>query len=519
MATINLRNEGNEPGTAWLNLTLDPYLEFWNASATASGSGTDIRFTFVSLPVGTRALFLNVTVVPGAPDRRDAGIGGTLTYADGFGNLKGLILVGPDSVQVTAPRISPSLTPGIATIEAGTRFTFTIYHANAGTGVAGDVWLKLTLPVSLLYVADTSDGVRTIVGSSYTWHWSDVAPGPRSLDIQFIAKLTVVDRSSANLSFVLEYTDANGNRRNDTTALARADFAAPAFELTLTSDRADVPAGGTYAYTVRVRNVGSTNARYLWLLDSVDERLEIVSFTSRVTATGGPDLNWTFPEVLPNQEEVVTLVVRVLGNVESRTPISNVVEAHYTNGAGDVIGYVRSTPVTIVVAVDAMPLLYIVLAGLAAGSAAVVVMYRRMNVAIEEVFLVYRDGILMYHLSRSLVQDRDEDVLSGMLTAVQEFVRDAFRYGEHRELHQLDFGDYRILIERGKMVYLAVVYSGKESTTIKKRVRSVLDHIETAYRGQLELWDGDMDKIVGARDMIRDFLFKPNTRVPKPAAQ
>jgi len=125
---------------------------------------------------------------------------------------------------------------------------------------------------------------------------------------------------------------------------------------------------------------------------------------------------------------------------------------------------------------------------------------------------VYRDGVLLYHLSRSLSQDKDEDVLSGMLTAVTEFVRDAFVYGEHRELHQLDFGDYRIMIERGHNLYLAVVYSGKGASVIKKRVRWVLNQIEAAYAGVLEKWDGDMDKVVGARDLIREYLLKSNGR-------
>ena len=159
-----------------------------------------------------------------------------------------------------------------------------------------------------------------------------------------------------------------------------------------------------------------------------------------------------------------------------------------------------------------MPAIFGVAAVAVVGAVATVLLIRRRSRAdIEEVFVVYRDGVLIYHLSRSLSQDKDEDVLSGMLTAIQEFVRDAFVYGEHRELHQLDFGDYRIMIERGQHVYLAVVYSGK-GAVVRKRVRSVLDQIETAYRGVLEDWDGDMEKVAGARDLIREYLLKPAGR-------
>ena len=119
---------------------------------------------------------------------------------------------------------------------------------------------------------------------------------------------------------------------------------------------------------------------------------------------------------------------------------------------------------------------------------------------------MYRDGVLISHLSRTLLREKDEDVLSGMLTAVQEFVREAFQYGEHRELHQLDFGEYRILIERGKYVYLAIVYSGQESPQIRKKVRAVIDRIEDQFGSILERWDGDMEEVIGARDLIRDTL-------------
>jgi len=57
-------------------------------------------------------------------------------------------------------------------------------------------------------------------------------------------------------------------------------------------------------------------------------------------------------------------------------------------------------------------------------------------------------------------------------------------------------------------VYLAVVYSGPESPGVRRKVRSVLDRIESSYSDVLETWNGDMDKVVGARDIIRDYLLK-----------
>ncbi|OGS48578.1 MAG: hypothetical protein A3K68_05510 [Euryarchaeota archaeon RBG_16_68_13] len=516
-ATLTWTNAGNEPAEdLWINLTLDPYLGLLDASEPATVGGGSVRFHSTSVGLGDHGTFLNLTVLSGVPDRRNLVVGGVLDYTDGWGNGWPRPTFSGDLLVATAPVLGLSVSPTNITVEAGTRVEYSIQHANAGSGTTGDVWLNLTLPASFVYVSDTSGTFAGIAGNEHRWHWTDQGPGQRSFLLVLQAKASVADGTQETLAFTLAYTDEGGAVRPRLSANVTATLMAPAIELTLEADRSDPLPGSTFTYTIRVRNAGSVAARNLWLLDSVDPRLQIVSYTSRVRASGTSDLNWTFSDLQPGQEETVVLVVRVAEGLAARTPLANVAEAVYTNGIGTVLGYVRSAPVTVVIGFDLAPLLYIVLGGLAIGAAAVVLLLRKTQAAIEEVFLVYRDGVLIYHLSRSLVQEKDEDVLSGMLTAVQEFVRDAFRYGEHRELHQLDFGDYRILIERGKTVYLAIVYSGKESTLVRRKVRGVLDNIEMAYADVLAGWDGDMDKMAGARDMIRDDLFHGNGRLPRP---
>jgi len=517
---VDYSNVGNEAASdVWINITMDSHLAFYNGSVSPAISSQSLSFWSRNVGTGAQHLYFNLTVSTSVPSRYAMQIDGILTYADAIGNILPVRQIAPRYVEAIAPMMALSVSPLLATIEAGTEVTYSVNHANAGSGTAGDVWLNLSLPASLVYVSDDSDGERTVAGSEYTWHWRNLDPGPKSFSLRLFVKTSVADGSTANLTFRSEYTDENGNWRNGATVIAQATFSAPVIELELRADRSQVPAGSPVSYNLRIRNSGSATAATVWLLDSVDERLEIVSFNSSVAASGDQSLNWTYVDFAPGQVEEFTLVVRVREGLPARTLISNVLEAAYTNSVGVVIGYARSAPVTMTILPDLSLLPYILGIGSALGVVAVVIVRRRMHIEIEEAFLVYRDGVLMYHLSRSLVQDKDEDVLSGMLTAVQEFVRDAFRYGEHRELHQLDFGDYRILIERGKLVYLAVVYSGNESASLRKKVRGVLDHIETTYRPVLEKWDGDMDKVVGARDAIRDILLKPNGRHIKAVAK
>ena len=514
--TVDFANTGNEPTRSlWLNLSLDASLTFLNASRPASVSGGVARFVFTAAAVGTHRTFLNASIGAGALDGQALTVGGTIEYEDANGNALPRLALTPDAVVVVGPRLLLGATPGTVTVEAGETLFVTVTHTNAGSGTAGDVWLNLSLPASFVYVGDTADGQRTVSSGAVRWQWQDRPPGVAMFTLELRARPTAVDGAEAGLLLSGDYTDENGNLRTATPAAVAVTFAAPVIDLQLVVSPAEALPGTIVRYELRMENTGSSTARTVWLLDAVDGRFEVVQYASSARAEGTSVLNWTYADVEPGQVEIVTLDLRVRENVTSRTPVSNVFEAYFTNGAGTVIGYVRSDPQPILVVSDTMTLLYVTLGGLALAGVPLAIAIRRRGVNIEEVFLVYRDGVLMYHLSRTLVEEKDEDVLSGMLTAVQEFVRDAFRYGEHRELHQLDFGDYRILIERGKLVYLAVVYAGRESASTRRRVRSVLDRIELTYGDVLERWDGDMERVTGARDVIRDHLLRPNGRRSK----
>ena len=513
-ASIIFANTGTEAARdVWVNLSLDWGLLFLNATEVALVNGNDVHFTLANVPVGPRTIFLNASVRSNVTDHHLMTVDGTLTYTDGHRNILGTVPISTDGVEASVPRILLLVTPDETTVEAGTRVFLNIYQSNAGSGVAGDVWLTLHLPASFSDARDISNvsgATRTVAGSTYTWHWSQVAPGPKSFPLELTAKASVLNGTRANLTFHTDYTDANGNFVNGETKWAITNFIASRINLVVSPLELAAKAKDTFNLLLTIRNIGGAEARNVWVSYLNESHFEIVGYsptTGAARMTWG--LNWSFTDLSPDQSLTVTVVLRVRDGTPAGSSFFPAFDAVYTNSADLVLGSAQATTKVSVVA-DPTPLLWIGLAGSGFGLLAVFAVVRRPQ--IEEVFLVYRDGLLLYHLSRSLSADKDEDVLSGMLTAVQEFVRDAFVYGEHRELHQLDFGDYRIMIERGKNLYLAVVYSGKGASTIRRRVRSILDHIETAYGGVLENWDGDMDKVAGARDLIREYLVKAKGR-------
>ena len=128
--------------------------------------------------------------------------------------------------------------------------------------------------------------------------------------------------------------------------------------------------------------------------------------------------------------------------------------------------------------------------------------------AIDDVFLLYaKDGVLIKHETRRLRPDVDTDILSGMLTAVQQFVKDSFRGEEGEELNEMTVGQMHILIGRGKWVVLAAVLSGGDIDSMNEQMGRCIKDMEDHNWDRLEDWDGDMEiaKALGpyVRKLIR----------------
>ena len=509
-AMLAFQNLGNEAASSVnVSLVLPRGLNLMNASVDIFRAGSTVDLLPSTLGLGAHNLYLNLSVSSTARDGQDLAMNGSLTYTDGIGNIEPTVPLAGDHVFVAVPAVELSVTPASTTLEVGTNLTYNVTLVNRGTGTADHVSLNVTLPSDLSFVGDTG-GLADSGGSVYRTDWPAFPSGSRSFNLTVRPRITAPNGTIANVSFALEYGNDIGSPQPAVSAVATTTILAPTLALEVTPDRAQVLPGNTFTYTLSVANVGGSVAAQVSLVDTLDPQLQLIAYDAPVAARGNQSLNWTLVDLAPGAKVVIEVTVRVAASVRPPTAISNVLEATYTNSAGAVIAYARSMPTTITVVADLTPLLAILIGGFLAGGLVVAVVSRRQRPEIEEAFLVYRDGVLISHLSRSMLHEKDEDVLSGMLTAVQAFVRDSFRYGERRELHDMGFGDYRIVIERGEFVYLAVVYRGRDSGSVRRKVRSVIDRIESAYGGLLRRWDGDIDEIRGVGDMIRDHLLAAN---------
>ena len=163
------------------------------------------------------------------------------------------------------------------------------------------------------------------------------------------------------------------------------------------------------------------------------------------------------------------------------------------------------------------PLLWLGLLG-SAGAVAVLSAYaiarRRKPFVIHDMMLIHNDGFLIGRHAGSQAGDIDEDILSGMLTAVLNFVEDSMSTTMN-ELKTFGFKEYQVLVSRGEKTFVAVVYEGDVPDNIEKPLTEFIGTIERIYKKKLVNWTGDIDTdFAGVEVLIQGFV-KENSKKGK----
>ena len=140
---------------------------------------------------------------------------------------------------------------------------------------------------------------------------------------------------------------------------------------------------------------------------------------------------------------------------------------------------------------------------------------RRTSV-IDDVFLISKDGRLLMHNTRRMRADRDEDILSGMLTAILAFLKDSDPE-ENGELNRFEIGGKTTLLERGPHAYLVAVYSGRVPRRAGKNLKRFMTSLETNFGDIFARWSGDPEDLQDLKAFtgrfVSRFRFRPPRRI------
>ena len=114
---------------------------------------------------------------------------------------------------------------------------------------------------------------------------------------------------------------------------------------------------------------------------------------------------------------------------------------------------------------------------------------------IEQVLLIERDSGLL-RASFSKAKTIDEEMVSGMLTAIKTFVEDAFNQ-KNQELELIEYELYNIHIQSFVSYYVAVVISGNYGLKTKNKVQDIIFNF---YHNFMEM---NLDLIYTSRHLER----------------
>jgi hypothetical protein len=137
---------------------------------------------------------------------------------------------------------------------------------------------------------------------------------------------------------------------------------------------------------------------------------------------------------------------------------------------------------------------------------------------VREVFLIQREsGLLIDHLSSDSATLYDRDLVSGMLTAIRDFAREAFGQGESGELGAIAYEEQNILLEAGGAAYLAVVVEGVEPSGFREKMREALIALHEQDYDGLRHFEGNNEQLVAmAEETLRSFFPLSGSSGPKP---
>jgi hypothetical protein len=126
---------------------------------------------------------------------------------------------------------------------------------------------------------------------------------------------------------------------------------------------------------------------------------------------------------------------------------------------------------------------------------------------VEHVFLVHRHtGLLIAHVAADNAVSQDPQLVSSMLVAIQDFVRDSFSGAEHQGVDSVRLGELRLWSEPGPFALLVAVIRGDPPEGLHDTLRNTLSRIHAERHHALENFNGDSEGLGDVDARLRELV-------------
>jgi len=128
---------------------------------------------------------------------------------------------------------------------------------------------------------------------------------------------------------------------------------------------------------------------------------------------------------------------------------------------------------------------------------------------VEQVFLIHREtGLLLMHVMAAEVAGQDPDMISGMLTAIQDFVKDSFKTEKGEGLDEFKVGQLKIWVERGPRAVIAAAVRGNAPPEVRTMLAETVENVHMGFGDALASFTGDIAPFEGTRRYLESCLIQ-----------
>jgi OOP family OmpA-OmpF porin len=140
-------------------------------------------------------------------------------------------------------------------------------------------------------------------------------------------------------------------------------------------------------------------------------------------------------------------------------------------------------------------------------SYAEVVLSHTLSYRVEHIYVIHRaTGLLLGQATNQANLLQDSDMVVGMLTAIQDFVRDSFTSNKQADLDVIQVGEFKIWLQHGPIALLAAVISGQPKPALREILVRNVEDIHRSYQVAMARFETTGQSIPGLEDGLEECL-------------
>lgn len=128
---------------------------------------------------------------------------------------------------------------------------------------------------------------------------------------------------------------------------------------------------------------------------------------------------------------------------------------------------------------------------------------------VSQVFLIHRQtGLLLHQEVANEKVEMEADMVSGMLTAIRDFVHDSFNSKESASLDEIQVGELKILVEQGPFAMVAAIVEGQPPADYRLTLMETVEAVHFNHAVDLEKFEGETDVFRHTSKFLKNCLIK-----------